>query len=162
MGEVLLAELKRRAKKPQTRGLIRRMFKEQTRTSPGGIFLPPNWVRVNFDLRRIQNVAVKVAKCLFFKDNGRYLPRWSCVHCEWRETPEDLQPLFFDLWRVRELEKRLPAPEVFRYWYLDLDGQHHYAMLFWEAVMFCMIFQDPGVTSSAAEEPAQPVEKTNA
>jgi hypothetical protein len=157
MGEVLLAELKRRAKKPQSKGLIRRLLKEKTHTSPGGIILPPSVIRVNYDLKRIQNVAVKVAKCLFYRDNGRYIPRSSCVHCELCETPRSLQPVFFDLFRVRELERRSAAPDVFRYWYIDLDGQHHYALLFWEAFMFCMIFHEPGASPNTVEEPVPSV-----
>jgi hypothetical protein len=144
MGEVLLAEIKRRGKKPQTRRLIRRLIKECTRTSPGGIILPPGVLRVNYNVVRIQNVALKVAKCLFYRDHGRYLPRSSCVHIEMCETVADLQPLFADLCRVRELVKKSAAPNVFRYWHIDLDGQHHYALLFWEAFMFCMIFEMPG------------------
>ncbi len=143
MGEVLLAEIKRRGRKPQSKGLIRRLLKECTHVSPGGIILPPGMVRVNYDVMRIQNVAVKVAKCLFYRDHDKYMPRSSCVHCELCETVADLQPLFAELCRVRELETRSAAPNVFRYWYIDLDGQHHYAMLFWEAFMFCMIFQKP-------------------
>src|SRR5438874_1343550 len=34
MGKMLLADLKRRLRKPQSRGLIRRMLKECTRVSP--------------------------------------------------------------------------------------------------------------------------------
>jgi hypothetical protein len=143
MGKALLAELKRRGKKPQSKGLIRRLLKECTHTSPGGIILPPSMVRVNYNVVRIQNVAVKVAKCLFYRDHGRYMPRSSCVHVELCETVADLQLFFLDLFRVQELERRSAAPNVFRYWYIDLDGQHYYAMLFWEAFMFCMVFQNP-------------------
>jgi hypothetical protein len=143
MGKVLLEDLKRRAKKPQSKGLIRRLLKERTQTSPGGIILPPSLIRINFDLRRIQNVAVKVAQCLFYKDHDRYLPRSNCVHCELCENAKDLQPIFADLWRCRELERQSAAPDVFRYWHLDLDGEHYYALLFWNAFMFCMIFNDP-------------------
>jgi hypothetical protein len=143
MGKVLLEELKRRAKKPQSRALIRRMLKERTHASPGGIILPPGLVRVNFDLVRIQNVAVKIAKCLFYRDHGRYLPRSRCVHVELCEKVTDLQPFFAELWLVREFENQSAAPDVFRYWHYELDGQHYYAMLFWDAFMFCMIFQDP-------------------
>jgi hypothetical protein len=146
MGKLLLAELTRRLKKPQSRGLIRRLLKERTYKSPGGIILPPGLVRINYNVVRIQNVAVKVAKCLFWRDHGSYMPRSNCVHIELCETVAGLQPFFADLCLVRELEKRSAAPNVFRYWYIDLEGQHYYAMLFWEAFMFCMIFQEPHMT----------------
>jgi hypothetical protein len=144
MGKVLLTEIKRRAAKPQRRGLLRRLLKERTYTSPGGIILPPGLVRINYDVVRIQNVAVKVAKCLFVRDNGKYLPKSNCVHIELCQTTAgDLQPVFADVCLMRELENRSAAPDVFRYWYIDLDGQHHYAMLFWDAFMFCLVFREP-------------------
>jgi hypothetical protein len=149
MGQALLADLKRRAKEQQSRGLIRRMLKEMTNTSLGGIILPSNLIRVNFDLARIQNVAVKVAKCLFYRDNGRYLPESGCVHVELCETSENVQPFFVDLCCVPELERRSADPSIFRYWYVDLDGRHYYALLFWDAFMFCLIFQDPAAKITA-------------
>jgi hypothetical protein len=145
MGQVLLDDLKRRAAKPQSKALIRRMLKEMTHHSPGGIVLPPNLVRVNYDIMRVQNVIVKIAKGIFYKDQGRYLPREACVHMELCERITDLQPLFADLWQVKELQRDSAVPTVFRYWHFELDGQHYYSMLFWEAFMFCMIFREPSI-----------------
>lgn len=149
MGRVMLEDLKRRAAEPQSRAIIRRMFREMTRQSPGGIHLPPNMVRVNFNMVRVQSVIMKIAKGLFYKDHGRHLSRDCCIHMEFCERVQDLQPIFCDLWRVRELQKDSAVPAVFRYWHMELDGQHYYSMLFWEAFMFCMIFREPSITISA-------------
>jgi len=156
MGDAILADLIRRAMKPQSRVMIRHMLKEITHTSPGGILLPQGQVRVNFREVRIQNVAVKIAKCLFYMEHTRYMPRSNCVHIELCQTVADLQQPFDDLWRVRELERRSAAPDVFRYWHLDLDGLHYYAMLFWDAFMFCLIFQDPKRRRRGQSRPKKP------
>jgi hypothetical protein len=143
MGTSLLEEIRRRAKKPQARGLIRRMIKECTLTSPGGIILPPPLIRVNCDTVRIQNVVLKIAQCLFYKDHDRHMPRSGCVHIQMCQDVPDLEPPFDDLFRVQEVEKKSAAPDVFRYWSVDLDGLHAYALLFWNAFMFCLFLKDP-------------------
>jgi hypothetical protein len=146
MGPVVLDDLKRRAAKPQSKAIIRRMLKETTRQSPGGILLPPGVVRVNYNMVRVQNVVVKIAKGLFYKDYCRYLPRDCFTHMELCERVQDLQPVFDKLWRVKELQTDSADPKVFRYWHIELEGQHYCSMLFWEAFMFCMVFRDPSVT----------------
>jgi hypothetical protein len=143
MGKNLLEELRRRAKKPQARGLLRRLFKECTLTSPGGIILPPPLIRVNYDVVRIQNVVLKIAQCLFYKDHARHVPRSACVHIKVCHDVPDLEFPFDELFRVQEVEKRSAAPDVFRYWNIELDGLHAYALLFWDAFMFCLMFKDP-------------------
>jgi hypothetical protein len=98
MGQILLHDLARRAKKPQSRVMIRHMLNECKSETPGGILLPPEelvWVRQ--DLFRIQNVCVKTVKCLFYKDYGRFVPRENFDHWEMVEEPEKIQPLFRDL-----------------------------------------------------------------
>jgi hypothetical protein len=151
MGQTLFAELKRRAKKPQTRGLIRRMLTECTLISPAGIILPPPLIRVNCDPVRIQNVVIKIAKCLFYRENDRYIPRTGCVHIKMCQDVPDLEFPFDELFRVHEVEKRSAAPDVFRYWSVEVDGLHAYALLFWNSFMFCLILRDPDLPNT---EPA--------
>jgi hypothetical protein len=50
---------------------------------------------------------------------------------------------------VKELERDSAVPSVFRYWHVEVDDQHYYSMLFWEAFMFCTIFRDPAVPEAA-------------
>ena len=130
MGQTILNELRRRARKPQTRGLIRRVLKETTHTTPSGLLLPPGWLRVNYNAVRIENVVVKVAKCLFYKDHARYMPKSACAHIERCDSPAKLQPVFAELVRCDEVRCDSAAPDIFRYWQIEIDGQHLYALLF--------------------------------
>lgn len=141
MGQALLDDLRRRAKKPQSKGLIRRMLGECTNVSPGGIILPPTLVRVNFDIVRIQRVVVKIAQCIFYKDHGRFLPRAKCDHIEMCENPSDVQEIYALL--CGGTEKKAVMKEIFCYWHEELDGTHLYSLLFWESFMFCLGFQEP-------------------
>jgi hypothetical protein len=141
MGKVLLDDLTRRAKKPQSRVMIRHLLRDCKNETPGGILLPSTeiiWVEQ--DLFRIQNVGVKIAKCLFYKDYGRFVSRKNFDHWEIVEEANKLQPLFSSLCQT---EPKAIDPRVFCYWDDELDGFHYYSMLFWGAFMFCMSFQNP-------------------
>jgi hypothetical protein len=140
MGQVMLDDIHRRAKKPQTPVLIRHMLQECKRATPGGILLPEGLIRVEYDLIRVQRVAVKIAQCLFYKDHQRFVSRKDCQHIELCESPTNLQAFFAHLCQT---EMKTVEPAVFCYWHVELDGLHYYSMLFWGAFMFCMIFQDP-------------------
>jgi hypothetical protein len=35
------------------------------------------------------------------------------------------------------------APDIFRYWHGERDGEHYYAMCFWDAFLYCTMFNDP-------------------
>ncbi len=154
MGQEVFADLRRRAKKPQSKVLIRQVLKEARNTSPGGIILPPGHLWVSYDVVRIQNVACKVAQCLFYKDHGKHMPKKNCVHIELCENFEDLQPVFMLL--LRHTQPQSVYTNVFQYWYFDVEGQHHYALLFWEAFMFCLIFENPATSPDATASPPSP------
>lgn len=137
IGRTILQDMKRRAKKPQTRVMLRHMLKERKNVTPGGILLPSNLIWQEFDLRRIQRVAMKIVQCLFYRDYGRFVPRASFDHWEMVEEASQLQPLFVYLCQT---EWKAVDPEVFCYWDGELDGCHYYSMLFWGAFMFCTSF----------------------
>jgi len=140
MRGTLLEDMERRAKRPQTRVMLRHMGKECKNMTPGGILLPPTLVRVEFDLARVQRVAVKIVQCLFYKDFGKFVPRANFDHWEMVEEAGKLQPLFSDLCRT---EPKAVDPRVFAYWDGEHDGCRYYSMVFWGAFMFCMSFQNP-------------------
>src|SRR5437868_6634938 len=50
MGKILFDDLRRRARKPQSKGLIRRLLRECTRSTPSGILLPPSLIRVHYNV----------------------------------------------------------------------------------------------------------------
>ncbi|OAI51910.1 hypothetical protein AYO44_16840 [Planctomycetaceae bacterium SCGC AG-212-F19] len=122
MGNVILNDIGRRAKKPQSKAIIRQMLKECRQVSPGGIILPPGMIRVEYDVRRIQRVALKVGQCLFYRDHQRFMPRENCRHVELCEKPSNLQEAFALL--VSSTDRRAVEASVFSYWHHDVDGLH--------------------------------------
>lgn len=140
MGKVMLDDLKRRAKHRQTQGLIKQVLKGCTFRSPSGLYLPPGMLRIGFNILRVQNVAVKVAQCLFYRQFQRYLPRKCCQHFEICHEPEDMQPLFLEMC---QLKPEAVDPRIFCYRHIEIDGIHYFSMIFWGAFMFCMAFEEP-------------------
>jgi hypothetical protein len=141
MANVLMNEIRRRSAHESTRGLLRRLLGDVRKTTPGGILLPPEVLWVSVNRRRIENVVIKISKCLFYKDHGRYMPRANCLHCERCDDKAEVQEVFNVI--CCETEPRAVVPEIFQYWHADIDGLHHYSMLFWQAFMFCTIFREP-------------------
>jgi hypothetical protein len=140
MGEIILADLKERAKDPQTKSLVRRLVQTFANITPGGIYLPPGHGWLQPDMVRIQNVVIKIAQYIYFKDLSKYLPRKWCTHIELCQTPEDIPPLFKLMIHV---EPKHVVPEVFSYRHACVDGTHLYSLLFWRGFMFCLAFDDP-------------------
>jgi hypothetical protein len=100
MGPVLAEDLARRAKKPQSRVMIRHLLRDCKNETPDGRPLPPGEaVFVEQDLFRIQSVGVKIVQCLHYKDYDRFVPRKSFDHWEMIEEVDKLQPWFADLCR---------------------------------------------------------------
>ena len=143
MGKELLADIRRRTRKPQPQALLRRLLRDTSHVTPGGILLPPSVVWVKVEKPRIYRVVTKIAKCLYYKDRGKPMPKCSSSYVKLCESPEELEEPFDDLRKCEEVERRSAAPDIFRYWYVDDGGVNWYAMLFWEAFMVCMIFKEP-------------------
>ena len=142
MGQEMLDELRRRAKKPQSRTLIKRVLRGSHQKSAGGIWLPPWLRRVQIEGPRIRRVGVKVARCLFYLDNGRHIPESCLTFARFCKHPGEVPEPFDMLWQLKECEKRSAASEVFRYWYCADQGMHAYAAFYWESFMFCTMFRE--------------------
>lgn len=141
MGRIILADLKERAKDhPPTKGLVRRLIQAFKSITPGGVHLPPGHFYIQPDMVRIQNVVLKIAQCIYFKDQNKHLPRVWCKHIELCETLDDFQPLFELMIHAKPV---FVVPEVFSYRHLCVDGTHLYTLLFWEGFAFCLAFEDP-------------------
>ena len=141
MGQILLADVKERMKNPQTAEMVKWLLSEMTTESPGGIILPPSIRRFSVNQIRVQNVALKVAQCVYLKEHGKFLPKFPCKHCELVERVQDLQPLYRVI--LEHLKPVSIAKDVFNYRYICVDGVHHFGFMFWAGFMFCLAFDDP-------------------
>lgn len=157
----------RRADKPQTPALIRKISKGISNTTSGGIYLPHGIHQVEIDQLRIERVVLKIARGLFYIENNSFLPLQTAKDIRFclneSEVP-DLYKLYWPHVKIKGV-----YPKVFSYKYFntckfsladkcpELDKLHLYTLLFWEAVMFCVAFEcspsNPLVTNSEQSLP---------
>lgn len=174
--DVILDDLKRRAKKPQTPALLRRILKTKGNTTESGIILPPGAVRLDAEMPRIERVAVKIGRCLFYRDQKRFMPYENCKDIRLCEREEDVPEMYSLSWGLSKVSvgeltetradglvvvedsdagKALAAcRQVFDYRpaYIEQDRLHFYSLRFWESFLFCMVFEDPATAPSPTED----------
>jgi hypothetical protein len=141
LGDIMLAELRRRSAKPQSRALIRHLLDTSSNTSPEGMQLPPGMVRLYGDKYRLQRVAIKIAQGVFFHRYRRFMPKENCKDIRLCETQEDVSEWYSLSWPLAEAQT--VTEKVFSYRAARLDNYHVLTMLFWEAFVFCLTFEDP-------------------
>ena len=166
MSSVMLDDLKRRARKPQTQVLMRKILSTRRYTGNRGIVLPPGIVSLDIDTYRVQQVAIKVGRCLFYRDQGRYMPLENCKDIQFCEREEDIPELYrlsWDISKVNVLDLPETKPggivvaandegqpsavchQIFSYRSAHIEEFQLllYTMMFWEAFAFCIAFDDP-------------------
>jgi len=164
MAKILLEDLTRRAKKPQTRNLMKKILRNVESTSPGGIALPPGVVFVEVDLARLEQVAIKIGRCLYFRDFIRFMPYENCKDIRIFEDEQSVPEMYQISWglskvHVNDMPPAEPGgniviPEadegrpkaacekVFSYRSLRHDDYYSCSLLFWESFMVCMTFEE--------------------
>lgn len=164
---VIFDDLKRRAAKPQTPALLRSILQSSKSVTDGGIILPSGTVRLDADEYRLQQVAIKIGRCLFYHDHKRFMPYENCKDirlCESEEAVPELYSLSWNMSKVNvhDLVPVKPGgimvvndPEAgqpsavcehvfdYRAAYLEEERLHLYTLRFWESFMFCMAFMAP-------------------
>jgi hypothetical protein len=103
--------------------------------------LPEGVVRMTANKGRINRVAVKIARELFFHREGRFMPEENCRQIHLCQFPEDAPELFRMSWQFAEDIKI--CPNIFLYKIVFLEKIHLISMLFWQGFMFCLSFDDP-------------------
>ena len=109
---VILDDLKRRAKKPQTPTLLRSILKTSRTTTEGGIVLPPGVVRLDADKHRLQQVASKIGRCLFYREHKRVMPQLNCKDIRLCEREEDVPELYTLSWAPSPAPPSYPTSET--------------------------------------------------
>ena len=173
MASIIFADLERRAKKPQTPKLLQTILKNAKKTKlPSGIMLPPGVVRLDVDKYRLQQVAIKIAQCLFYRDHATYIPKDNCKDIRLCQQESDVPQWYQLSWELsKENVDDLPVHQsggtivladidegkaesasetVFSYrsTYIESEQLHLYTLMFWEALAFCLSFEDPVSTVS--------------
>ncbi len=140
MAKLIYDDLQRRANKPQTQAMARRLIKNFKKVTDGGIHLPDRIVQFAIDEYRIQRVALKIARGLLYLETNRYIPLENAkdirLCLEENEVPELYQLSF------KGSSIKGACPQVFSYRYFTFDTNHLLSMLFWESFMFCTLFEE--------------------
>jgi len=149
----LQSDFLRRAAKPQTPAMIRKILKEVSNTTVGGIRLPRGKYVVTINEYRIERVVLKIVRGLFYLAQRSYLPLENAKDIRFCLNEHDVPDLYRVYWPV--VEASAVDPSVFSYKYFnaskcfgsgecpELDELHLYSLLFWEAIMFCVAFEHP-------------------
>jgi hypothetical protein len=149
----LQTEFYRRAQKPQTPAIMRKILKECSNVTPGGIHLPAGKYVVQIDRGRIERVVLKIVRGLFYIDENCFLPLKNAKDFRFCLEENEVPELYKLYWPATKLSGAYPKVFSYKYFntrkysasgkYPDLDRMHLYTLLFWEAVMFCVAFEDP-------------------
>jgi hypothetical protein len=166
-GAVIREDIRRRAQKPQTRVLLRSILREFRTTTDKGLLLPPGMVAFKTDAYRLQQVAIKIGRCLFFRDHKRFMPYENCRDIRLCESEDNVPEMYTLSWEmskvnVHDLIPTNPSGIVvvtdtetgqaptacrtvfdYRTAYCEPKRLHFYTLRFWEAFMFCMAFEQP-------------------
>lgn len=137
----LMSDFHRRSQRPQTPALLRKILKEVSNITPGGIYLPNRIRQVQIDKYRIQRVVLKIVRGLFYIDNRSFLPLEKAKDIRFYSNNSDAPELYRLYWPYVKL--RCVCPDVFSYKYFKFDNLHLYSLMFWETVMFCVAFENP-------------------
>ena len=174
--DIIWDDLERRAKKPQTPTLLRGILQTEQTVTGGGIVLPPGMVRLDVDAYRLQQVAIKIGRFLFYRDHKRIMPYENCRDIRLCEREEDVPEFYRLSWELSKVkvdslvpsmpgevvvigDREAGAPlaacrQVFEYRPACIGPKrlHLYTLMFWEAFMFCMAFEDPDAVSHNASD----------
>lgn len=145
-GRALIADLREYFKYPEGATLSRRVLGE-FRWELNGIYLPPGRVVKTFDGGRVDRVVWKIVRGLFFVETSRFVPEHTLRRSEIytiREEPEPGPTIN----RLRAAPGHTKHPGVFDYKCIEAKSEgghlfHMWALLFWDALMWLMIFHDP-------------------
>lgn len=163
MSQTIWKDLRRRSKNSQSRVLIRSILKDAFSETPQGLTLPPGIVRLECNEYRLQQVPIKIARCLFYREHRRVMPRDNCRDIRLCHTECDVPEIYSLGWALSNPLKIVPAsptsslllrelgsgvPDaayspVFSYRRACFDGLHYYSLMFWEAFVYCLAFEDP-------------------
>ena len=149
-GQTIFRDLTRRAAQPQTRVLIRGLLNTSRTETSGGILLPPGVVQLSVDEHRIQRVAIKIARGLFFRKHGVFMPRDNCKDIRLCESKEDVPEIYAISWQLGEMAA--VSPDIFSCTEASCDGLQYWTLVFWEAFAFCLAFEDPENNQTAKAE----------
>jgi len=142
MGDVIMRDFARKAKKPQTPAMLRKVFSSASLTTQGGIHLPSGMVEVILDECRLQRVAMKIALGVLFLAIGKYFTDRQIVDIRFCLSESEVVDMYRIAWQLSAMVAVDSKVFSYKYFYFADMGHHILSMLFWEAFMYCVTVRD--------------------
>jgi hypothetical protein len=143
----------------QTLGnMILREFEDR----PSGLVLPPGKIAKRFDGTRLRRVMWKIARGLYFHENGRVLPESTPAFVRLvlpgEQPPAEMQAV------LSEPEQgRYTAVFAYRHRLFDIDdGMHVWALWLWDCVACSVACHDPACRCAKCSAPSSEGEPPSA
>lgn len=150
-GQAVYNDVLQKYRRRQKVGLTLRVLREFD-PRPSGLTLPGGKVVKRFQGARIQRIAWKMVRGLFFMHHGRVLP------ADWKpsvsltapgETPPEHFLYFMNL-PDRPEHGRYPGVFAYRFDnYNEVHNLHYWALLIWDRIIITVIFHDPVCTCAS-------------
>ncbi len=132
--------------------MIRKILKGVSNVTPVGIHLPRAKYAVTIDQPRIERVVLKIVRGLFYLENRNFLPPENAKDIRFCLDENEVPKMYRLYWPFVKLTGVYPKVFSYKYFntrkcsasgkYTELDRLHLYTLLFWEAVMFCVAFEN--------------------
>ncbi len=139
MGQIILQDLGRRTHKPQTPAMIRKILKNVSGVTQGGILLPPGKIVCSLDELRLQRIAIKIARGVLALNDIVYISESNCFDLRFCENESEVIELYRTLWKISPVYA--VYQKVFSHKYFYLDNVHYLCLLFWGSFMYCLCFK---------------------
>lgn len=156
------AEVKRRSTEANDRAIIKRVLNDMKSQTPSGLLLPK--ARYEFEYHRFERVAIKIGRCLFYRDHKRFMPHQKCVDVRMCFDESEVPEMYRLTWEMSKKNVKDYVPEegqnivvvtpnraglptfesdqIFSYRTSCVDNLHMYTLMFWHSFLFCMTFKE--------------------
>jgi hypothetical protein len=141
-GDAIYSEILRKFRQGEKKRLVQRVLKE-FELRPSGLVLPKGKILKRFDGARLQRVAWKIVRGLYFRHFDQVLPSSLTNGLRISFPDEEPPPDFFAL--AEEPTYGL-YPGVFDYKFAkfpEIHNFHYWAMLLWDRLILITTFHDP-------------------
>lgn len=134
----LETDFKRRATRPQTPAMFRRILSETSNITPSEIFLPSGKYAISVDEIRIQTVVMKILQGVYYNRYNNFLALGRVKDLRMCIEESEVPELYRLSWQVTP-QQGVYEP-VFSYKFFSHESFEFElcSMLFWEVVMFCL------------------------
>ena len=146
-GAAIYSQFFKNAKKEKTKRKLAETVFRQFETRPSGLHLPAGRVIMRLHGARVERVAWKIVRGLYFHHHRTILPEDIPFGCT--VTPQGERPpeLFLAVIGLPDDETHGQYPGIFDYRFLvsevDEGKLHYWALLIWDCILMIVSFHDP-------------------